>query len=161
MDWTIERVSQDADLGDVLAIESASFTNPWKREVYRRELENPDVSFLYVLRLNASGSAPAATVAFCSFWLILDELHINNLAVHPAYRRQGYGRELLEYVIALGARVGAVRATLEVRRSNEAALRLYEGLGFRVEATRRNYYEQPVEDALILWREGSAATADP
>jgi [ribosomal protein S18]-alanine N-acetyltransferase len=162
VNWTIERVSRDAELDEVLAIEAASFTSPWRRDAYQRELENPDVSFLYVLRLTpGEGFDHPATVAFCSFWLILDELHINNLAVHPDHRRRGYGRALLQHVMDLGVRVGAVRATLEVRRSNEAALELYERLGFRVAATRRNYYEHPAEDALILWREEPRGVSDP
>ena len=120
---------------------------PWTREMYVRELQNPDVSFLYVLRIPGEG-----VVAFCSFWLVLDELHINNLAVRGEFRGRGVGTALLEHVIQAGASRGADRATLEVRRSNAPARRLYERLGFAVAATRPNYYVSPPEDALILWR---------
>lgn len=147
MEWTIERLLSDADLDDVVNIEKASFSNPWTREMYLRELQNPDVSFLYVLREPAHG-----IVAFCSFWLILDEIHINNLAVRGDFRGRGVGTALLEFVMQAGANRGAERATLEVRRSNEPARRLYERLGFEVAATRPNYYVSPTEDALILWR---------
>jgi ribosomal-protein-alanine N-acetyltransferase len=154
--WTINRVRSDRELDDVLAIEAASFTNPWTREMYVRELDNPDVSFMYFLRIRtgpdrADGGEPV--VAFCSFWLVLDELHVNNLAVHPEHRHRGYGLALLQYVLDFGAGHGASRATLEVRRSNEVALRLYEKLGFKITATRPNYYASPTEDALILWRQ--------
>jgi ribosomal-protein-alanine N-acetyltransferase len=147
MDWTIERTLSDRDLDEIVAIEKASFSNPWTREMYVRELQNPDVSFLYVLRVPGDG-----IVAFCSFWLVLDELHINNLAVRDDFRGRGVGTALLEHAIQAGASRGAERATLEVRRSNAPARRLYERLGFEVAATRPNYYVSPSEDALILWR---------
>ena len=125
MTWTIERTLSDRDLDEIVAIEQASFSNPWTREMYVRELQNPDVSFLYVLRIPGEG-----VVAFCSFWLVLDELHINNLAVRGDFRGRGVGTALLEHVIQAGASRGADRATLEVRRSNAPARRLYERLGF-------------------------------
>lgn len=147
MSWTIERTLATRDLDDIVAIEKASFTNPWTREMYERELQNPDVSFLYVLRVPEAG-----IVAFCSFWLVLDEVHINNLAVRWEFRARGLGTALLDHVLQAGASRGAERATLEVRRSNTPARRLYERLGFEVAATRPNYYVGPPEDALILWK---------
>ena len=147
MNWIIERTLSNGDLDDIVAIETASFSNPWTRDMYVRELQNPDVSFLYVLRVPDEG-----IVAFCSFWLVLDEVHINNLAVRGEFRGRGVGTALLEHVLQAGASRGAERATLEVRRSNAPARRLYERLGFEVAATRPNYYVSPAEDALILWR---------
>jgi [ribosomal protein S18]-alanine N-acetyltransferase len=144
----IERTLSDRDLDPIVEIEKASFSNPWSREMYLRELQNPDVSFLYVLRM-------PEIVAFCSFWLVLDELHINNLAVRPDFQGRGLGTALLRHVLECGATRGADRATLEVRRSNAPARRLYERLGFEVAATRPNYYVSPPEDALILWRGAS------
>jgi ribosomal-protein-alanine N-acetyltransferase len=85
---------------------------------------------------------------------VLDELHINNLAVLPEHRRAGIGTDLLLRVLADGVTLGANRATLEVRRSNEAAQKLYEKFGFTVAGVRRLYYSSPPEDALALWREG-------
>jgi ribosomal-protein-alanine N-acetyltransferase len=93
---------------------------------------------------------------FCAFWLVFDEIHINNVAVRPQFRGRGIGTTLMHHVLAEGRELGARRATLEVRASNEAARRLYERLGFYVAATRRNYYTNPVEDALILWRDESS-----
>ena len=78
-------------------------------------------------------------------------LHINNLAVLPEFRRTGVASELLEFVLRAGAAAGARRATLEVRRSNDAARLLYERFGFSVAAVRADYYSKPVEDALVLW----------
>jgi ribosomal-protein-alanine N-acetyltransferase len=92
-------------------------------------------------------------LGFCSFWRILDELHINNLAVDPLRRQRGIASALLSFVLSEGARLGARRATLEVRRSNDIARHLYERLGFAAAGVRRAYYSNPVEDALVLWRE--------
>ena len=90
---------------------------------------------------------------FCGCWLIADELHINTLAIRSELRRHGHATRLLRFVLAEAAAAGARHATLEVRRSNEAALKLYAGFGFEVRGTRPNYYTHPAEDALILWRD--------
>ena len=146
--WAIEQVTSPDQIDAVLAIEEASFTNPWTRVMYLAELENTGVSFCFTAR-DPSGRA----VGFCSFWRVLDELHINNIAVLPDVRRAGVATALLNYVLAYGAALGARRATLEVRRSNEAARLLYERFGFTVAGVRRAYYTKPVEDALVLWRD--------
>ncbi len=126
----------------MLAIEAESFSNPWNADTLDSMLNTP-VSQLYVARLDR-----ARIAGFCACWLIDDELHINTIAVDPGLRRQGIGGHLLGSVLQL---TGARRATLEVRASNEAAVRLYRALGFQTTAVRRDYYSNPVEDGLILW----------
>ena len=149
--WAIEAVTSPEQIDAVLAIEEASFTNPWTRVMYLAELENAGVSFCF------TASDPAGrVVGFCSFWRVLDELHINNLAVLPDVRRGGVATALLTHVLTYGAALGARRATLEVRRSNEPARLLYERFGFSVAGVRHGYYTKPVEDALVLWRENLA-----
>ncbi len=139
--------AEDADLDAVAALEAEAFANPWTREMLARELRHSDVARVYVLR------RPGASVAaFCVCWVIVDELHINTIAVDPAYRRQGLATRLLQVVLTEVASQGVVCATLDVRRSNEAALRLYQQLGFTIEGVRANYYVCPEEDALVLWR---------
>jgi ribosomal-protein-alanine N-acetyltransferase len=147
--WRIEPLTDPTQIDDVLVIEEASFTNPWTREMYLAELENRGVSFCFLARDPAG-----RVVGFCSFWRVLDELHINNIAVMPDARRTGAATALLHHVLREGGTMGAQRATLEVRRSNEAARLLYERFGFSVAGVRRAYYTKPVEDALVLWREG-------
>jgi ribosomal-protein-alanine N-acetyltransferase len=144
---TVERLSTPADLDGVLAIEQASFNNPTTREWYETELTRPEVCFIYVLR---TPDHPVA--AFCAFWRVAEQIHINNLAVLPEARGQGLASRLLADVMAECAQMGVERATLEVRRSNTAALRLYAKAGFTEAGVRRNYYTQPVEDALVLSR---------
>ena len=146
--WRIEVVSTLEQIDEVLAIEHLSFTSPWTREMYLAELENTGVSFCFLTRTD-DGRA----IGFCSFWRVLDELHINNLAVLPEFRRSGVAAALLAHVLRQGTELGARRATLEVRRSNEAARLLYERFGFSTAGVRPDYYSNPVEDALVLWRE--------
>ena len=100
-------------------------------------------------------------MAYCACWMIFDELHINSLAVEVDRRRQGVALALLRRVMRDAAASGARSATLEVRQSNQAARGLYEGLGFKVEAVRRDYYQEPREDALVLWHRQIAALAPP
>lgn len=149
MHWQIEALTSIDQIDDVLAVEHASFTNPWTREMYVSELGNQGVSFCFVARAASEG-----VIGFCSFWRVLDELHINNLAVLPEFRRHGIGSSLLARALQEGTALGARRATLEVRRSNEAARLLYERFGFTIAGVRRGYYTSPVEDALILWKDG-------
>lgn len=141
----IERVTTPAALAGVLDIEEASFNNPTSREWYERELARPEVCFLYVLR-----TAEHPCAAFCAFWLIADQAHINNLAVRPEFRGRGLGIQLLAAVVAEAERLGAGSIGLEVRQSNVAAQRLYKKAGFREHGIRKSYYTQPVEDALLL-----------
>ena len=143
----VERLATPADLDGVLAIEDASFNNPTSREWYEEELRRPEVCFIYVLRM------PAHPVAgFCAFWRVAEQVHINNLAVLPELRGQGLGTQLLEAIIAEAEHLGADLLTLEVRRSNDPARRLYAQAGFFEAGVRKNYYTNPVEDALILSR---------
>ena len=146
--WTLEPVTLVSQIDEILAIEEASFTNPWTREMYVAELANRNVSFCFLAK-----DTRGQSIGFCSYWRVVDELHINNLAVLPAFRRQGAAAALLTHVLHEGARAGALRATLEVRRSNDAARLLYERFGFTIAGVRHAYYTNPIEDALVLWRE--------
>lgn len=143
--FEISRASADDDLSEISALQARTFTNPWRAESLRWELANTDVARLYVMR------AGAHVVGYCACWVILDELHINSLAVDPDRRRQGLASLLLRAVFRDAVAAGATTATLEVRRSNVPAIGLYERLGFAVEGVRVGYYEQPAEDALVLW----------
>jgi [ribosomal protein S18]-alanine N-acetyltransferase len=143
---TISRLQKNDGLEDVVRLEAASFSSPWSRDMLARELRNPDVARVYVLR-NRDGEL----LAFCACWFIADELHINTLAVRADARRQGLATKLLRFAFDEASAAGITRATLEVRRSNEAALKLYDRLGFQVKAVRPSYYSRPVEDGLILW----------
>ena len=145
-DLTIGRATAPEELAAVADLQRRSFANAWGAEAIRWELDNSDVARLYTARTSTS-----VLVAYCACWLVFDELHINSVAVEPSARRQGLARRVLEFVFRDVVKAGARGATLEVRQSNDAARALYEGLGFRVEGVRRNYYQNPREDGLILW----------
>ena len=152
--FEIVRIEHAGSRG-VLEVEHASFNNPTTREWYESEMQRPDVCYVYVLRVTGASGAPLPMIAgFCAFWKVIDQIHINNLAIHPQFRGRGFGRLLLARILADAAALGAEHATLEVRRSNTAARRLYEGAGFRLVGVRTSYYTNPIEDALILSRTG-------
>jgi ribosomal-protein-alanine N-acetyltransferase len=149
------RARFERDLDGILAVDAATFERPPAREAYLWEAANSDVSRFW------SARADGRVVAYCAGWVIFDELHVNNLADDPGWRRQGVAAALLTYVLEDAAVEGATRATLEVRRSNEAARRLYERFGFACAGVRSAYYREPVEDALVLWRGGAPGSPQP
>lgn len=146
-DVQFSRLTDESAVDDVVALEAASFTNPWSKDALLWEMRNSDVTRVYVAR-----DDEARLIAFCACWVIFDEVHINTMAVAANRRREGIATGLLQYVLADARAAGARKATLEVRQSNQAAIRLYESLGFEVVARRPGYYTKPEEDALILWR---------
>ncbi|MGH9254731.1 MAG: ribosomal protein S18-alanine N-acetyltransferase [Vicinamibacterales bacterium] len=152
----IEPLADEHDLEGVLEVEAESFTNPWTRDMYAWELQNRSMCHIFLAR-----TEDCRVAGFCAFWLVFDEIHINNMALRPGFRQQGIGTALLQRVLAEGRTLGARRATLEVRTSNETARRLYERTGFYVAGIRRNYYASPVEDALILWRDEEQPAQEP
>lgn len=149
----ITSMDLDRDLEGILAVDRASFTNPWTQDMFTWEARNSDVARVYVSR------AGGAVVGYCAVWHVFDELHINNLAVLPEWRRRGVARSLLQHALAASAATGARRATLEVRASNVAARTLYERFGFHLAGVRKSYYTSPPEDAVILWCDLPAPTA--
>ncbi len=141
----ITRAQAGESLDDVAALQARTFSHAWGVDAIRWELANTDVARLYVAR------AGGDVIAYCACWMICDELHINSFAVDERWRRHGVGRDLVEHVFREAVAGGVQKATLEVRRSNEAARAFYERLGFVLEGTRREYYRDPREDALVLW----------
>ena len=153
---TVEPLRGAADLEGILEVDQAAFLRPWTRAMYEAELANVPVSRIFVIR------TPRWPVAgYCAAWFLTPDVHINNLAIRPEGRRQRLATILLTRVLEAARLEGGERATLEVRRSNHPARALYEGLGFRVRGVRRDYYTEPVEDALILWREPLAGSPPP
>ena len=143
---TIGPMAIDRDLDGIQAVDAASFTNPWTRDMFVWEARNSDVARLYVYRATGDG-----LIGYCAVWHVFDELHVNNLAVLPVWRRRGVAGELLRHALGRAVASGARRSTLEVRASNAPARALYERFGYRPAGIRRSYYTNPVEDAVILW----------
>jgi [ribosomal protein S18]-alanine N-acetyltransferase len=141
------------DIDQVLSIEQASFSMPWSRNLFLSEFRSPGISTLMV----ALADGPVRAVGgYIVIWLVEDEMHILNLAVTPSLRRQGIARKLVLAAIKRADQKGAKRAFLEVRASNAAAQKLYLDLGFTGTSLRRDYYDAPVEDAVIMSLEKGA-----
>jgi len=134
-----------ADLDDVVGIERLSFRRPWSRQMFAEELGR---QWAHVDVLREDGEP--RVVGFINYWLVRDEIHILNLATHPDCRRRSYGAQLLLHVIEFARRHDCRYLTLEVRRSNHAALRLYRRYGFRQVGVRPKYYVEDNEDAIVM-----------
>lgn len=136
-----------SDLPAVMAIEHQAFSNPWSTEMVKKELTQ---DWSIVLIVEESTPVGWHIRAFAIFWLVADEVHILNVATDGAVRRRGFGRQVMDAVLATGKTQKCRMATLEVRRSNVAALALYTSLGFRAVGMRPAYYQDNREDAVIM-----------
>jgi ribosomal-protein-alanine N-acetyltransferase len=140
------------DLPEVLAIEVVSFALPWTQEMFENELARGEISQVLVARLVGAGTPPPLSGYIC-VWVVAEELHVNNIAVDPRWRRRGIAGALLEAALEYGRPRGALRAFLEVRASNVAAQALYRQFGFEPAGIRKQYYAHPIEDAVVMRRE--------
>ena len=134
----------EAHVKAVAQIERACFADPWTEDGLREELDNRCARFLTAV------DAGGAVAGYIGCHTVLDEGYIANVAVSPAFRRRGIGRKLVQALLEQSADLAFV--TLEVRASNEPAIRLYERCGFQPVGTRKNFYSHPTEDALLMTR---------
>ncbi|HSD25668.1 MAG TPA: ribosomal protein S18-alanine N-acetyltransferase [Vicinamibacteria bacterium] len=144
------RQAHAPDLAALTTLEAACFSNPWTEVQIEEEMAAAPPGGVFVLEGPPRHDAVTGICAYCAFRLVLDEMHVMNLAVAPGARRRGLGRRLLAFALRRAARAGARAAFLELRVGNQAALALYESLGFRPLSRRRAYYRRPFEDALVL-----------
>ncbi|SDX54054.1 ribosomal-protein-alanine N-acetyltransferase [Marininema mesophilum] len=141
------RLMNVADIPAVLQVEQASFTAPWNRQAFYNELVHNQFAHYLVVEHEKH------VIGYCGLWLILDEAHITNIAIHPDYRGRGVGDVTMDYLKAFASEAGAKKMTLEVRVSNVSAQRLYRKKGFAATGVRPGYYTDNLEDALIMWAE--------
>lgn len=143
----IVRRAEERDVDRIADLEIQCFTTPWSREsVYQDVVENKRALYLVA-------EIDGLVIGYAGIWSIVDEGHITNVAVDPRFRKLHVGSAIIAVLIDVTQKAGIERHTLEVRRSNEAAIRLYEKYGFRTCGERKGYYEDTGEDALIMWRE--------
>lgn len=135
-----------ARLDEIVAIERATFSDPWSREMFRSELELGGGTYARIAERDGR------VIAYLCAVLVADEAHLGNLAVHPAEQRSGVGQLLLDDLLRTAIRHGVARLTLEVRESNEIARKFYRKNDFIDVAIRKNYYRSPVEDAIVMLR---------
>lgn len=133
------------DIPRVLEIERESFRTPWPTDAYTHELKENRLATYIVAKLEEH------LVGYAGMWVILDEAHITTIAVEPAFRGQHVGERLLIGLIEAAMERGARWMTLEVRRSNLSAQSLYRKYGFRDIGTRKGYYSDNREDAIVMW----------
>jgi ribosomal-protein-alanine N-acetyltransferase len=141
------------DLLEVVEIEQLSALSVWGWDAYHKELQSPEDVIMLVARTQPRESGPNhehSVAGFIISRLVAGELHINNVAIRPEFRRRGIAAQLLAAVLREGRGQGARLAFLEVREGNTAAQGLYRRCGFQVTGTRKRYYRQPDEDALLM-----------
>ena len=141
----IVNLMAEKDIDDVLEISNLSFSSPWSRSSYEQELSNSLAKY-FVAKIDNK------IVGFVGTWIIVDESHITNVAVHPNYRKLGIASILIETMLSYCDKENCTAYTLEVRASNKAAISLYEKHGFKVDGIRKGYYQDNKEDALLMWK---------
>lgn len=134
-----------ADIAAVAAIERASYSVPWSVATFRGLVRRRDADAIVA-------EAAGAVVGYAVLWCVLDQGELGNVAVAESWRGRSLGAQLVEEVLRRAAIRGVREVFLEVRPSNTVARRLYERFGFSSAGRRRNYYQEPVEDALVLRR---------
>jgi ribosomal-protein-alanine N-acetyltransferase len=130
-------------IDEILVIESSTHSAPWSRKSFENELEHKYGVFLIAL-------IEGKVIGYGGTWVLVDEAHVTNVVVSPEFRGQGIGRKLMNEMLVKAREKGAVCATLELRKSNEVALKLYESMGFIQATVRKAYYPDNQEDAIVM-----------
>lgn len=141
------RPMEEKDLDEVCRMEEEAFSMPWHRESFLEMIQNENA--LYLVAQNGENEIMGS----CGVLNIVGDGSVTNVVVDAKYRKLGVGSLLMEALLRLGAEELGIEAfTLEVRVSNMSAIRLYEKMGFENVGIRKNFYEKPTEDAIIMWK---------
>ena len=146
MSETVFRQMREKDVARVAQIEKICFITPWSYNSLLGELSN-DVAY-YVVAVEGD-----EVCGYAGMWVMFDEAHMTNIAVDPEHRKQGIARKMILHLMKTAMDKGAERMTLEVRENNHNAQRLYASLDFAYAGTRKHYYSDTGENALILWND--------
>ncbi|WP_394219609.1 ribosomal protein S18-alanine N-acetyltransferase [Halobacillus trueperi] len=141
---TIRRMTKD-DVGAVMEVEKASFAVPWSEETFEKEMEDNPYAHYYIVEKENE------IIGYCGLWLIIDEAHVTNIAIHPGHRGNKYGERLFRHTCNEAIEHGAIQLSLEVRVSNTAAQHMYRKFGMVPGGIRKRYYSDNGEDALVMW----------
>lgn len=139
------RIMQDKDVLSVSKLEKQSFSMPWSEQALEKEIFNKD-SLFCVCEIDKK------IIGYAGMYYVYPEGDITNIAIDKKYQGKGYAKELLNYMFELANSRGIKEFTLEVRVSNMNAIKLYEKLGFENVGVRKNFYDNPKEDAYIMWK---------
>lgn len=137
---------EERDLPFVMRIERLCYSHPWRESSFKGEVNNHPISHPSVIVHRPDEKV----IGYIIFWLLAEEAQISNIAVHPDYRAQGVGETVLKQTLETIRKFGAKYVVLEVRPSNFFARLLYKKFGFETLGIRKDYYKNPVEDALVL-----------
>lgn len=140
------RLMQKDDIPQIAQLEKETFSLPWNQKALEE-------SFLKETYLFIAASFQKQVIGYIGMYIVLEEGNITNIIVSKKYRRNKIAARMLTDLFLEAKKRGVSRITLEVRKSNEGAIRLYENAGFNQTGVRRNYYEKPEEDAIIMWKE--------
>lgn len=135
------------DIEAVYTIEAVSFKTPWTRQAFKQELTENTRAVYFVVETQGE------ILGYGGMWMVIDELHITNVAIKPEFRGKGLSKHLMHALIDYGQKNRFSHMTLEVREHNHIAIALYEKLGFIIAGKRPKYYLDSGEDAFVMWKE--------
>jgi len=140
------RAANEKDVRSLADMDQICFALPWSEKSFFEEITRNTVARYVVAEMAGQ------IVGYAGIWMIQDEGHITNIAVHPDFRRQGIAKAMIFTLIEISEAAGVKFYTLEVRASSESAISLYQGMGFKACGVRKGYYEDNNEDAIIMWK---------
>ena len=143
MEYTIRTLNK-ADLEQAAALEQRIFSEPWSLKSFEDALEQKGNIYI-------AAKVEEKLIGYCGLWGVAGEGQIYNVAVAPEYRSRKIGEALIKELLDRGKKQGLTAFTLEVRKSNDHAIRLYQKFGFESAGIRKNFYDLPKEDAVIMW----------
>ena len=131
------------DLPGITEIEKEIFSVPWSKQMFEQEIKN---HYAFVITNDENNDL----IGYVCGWIVLDEFTITNIGIAKAFQKKGYGRSLVRFIISALIKEKCFKFFLEVRSSNIPAIRLYETFGFKSAGIRKNYYQHPPEDAIMM-----------
>ena len=134
------------DIEQVYHIEESIFSIPWSKTSFENSIKSKDTMFIVAEK-------EREIVGYLGLYLFSEEADISNVAVKEEYRQQHVGRSLLQYILSTAKERGVKNVTLEVRETKVPAIKLYQSMGFVEAGIRKNYYKEPTENALIMWKQ--------
>ena len=146
--WNIFQATPE-NLDVLLALEETCFSYPWSRKSFEAELIDNQFSHVLIIPHPEYG-LEVQVIGYICAWVIFEEIRFLNLAIHPEFRCQGLAKRLIHEVLDIGLESSACRGMLEVRESNDSAINLYKSFNFQSYATRKSYYTNPTEDAILM-----------
>ncbi|MBP1971669.1 ribosomal-protein-alanine N-acetyltransferase [Virgibacillus natechei] len=133
------------DIEQVMEVEVATFTSPWPSSIFYQEIKENEHAHYIVVELDE------IIIGYAGIWIVYDDAQITNIAITPKYRGQNFGQKLFQYIMQQAIKMGVARLSLEVRKSNVIAQKMYRKFGLIPGGIRKNYYADDQEDALVMW----------